>query len=559
MEDAIDVLISLVETARYSEAEVVLETLVAARVEPGNPLRALALVRAAQELGRADVALQWLLEAHRTHPESEELAAALCALREDLGETQDENEIRTQEADSSSLPRDPLLEPQPADITRFIHLFAGREDHHARQWCGENGHTGYSPIKAPLTPALLVAHLHGSATLGVYVLRIDDTVTFFALDLDIRRKTLEAADGHPHRIDHLRKLVSDVGLDLLRRAAELGIPLLLEDSGFKGRHLWGFLEQPLPAELVHRFGRALLAVLHPEAQELGLEFFPKQGRLNEGLGNLVKLPLGIHLGSGRRSRILNPSGTPTDDPWGSLRTVKKLSRESLLDALSSLRDAPRPASPREVSGKAKTGRPSESTQSGERSFEVSHFSENPELRALLGGCVVLRTLVGRALNRRRLLHDERVVIAHTMGHLSLGVDAVNFLFRRCPEVPEREQLNHRHRGNPISCPRIRKRIPETTAVLDCHCSFADGLSHYPTPLLHKPTEQPTDETPFHLLPISKEEQRALLDVGPNAEDALVAALAVLPGRTLETHDGIWSLAAVDGTLVWTPRDRKERS
>lgn len=67
---------------------------------------------------------------------------------------------------------------------------------------------------------------------------------------------------------------------------------LLEDSGQKGRHLWLFLERPVPAHVARGFGQALVRAHCPTDERLHLEVFPKQDRLDrKGLGNLVKLPL----------------------------------------------------------------------------------------------------------------------------------------------------------------------------------------------------------------------------------------------------------------------------
>jgi len=42
----------------------------------------------------------------------------------------------------------------------------------------------------------------------------------------------------------------------------------------------------------------------------------------------------------------------------------------------------------------------------------------------------------------------------------------------------------RLKSNPISCPKIRELLPETTAYLPCNCSFMIPAGSYPSPLLH---------------------------------------------------------------------------
>ncbi|MBU1430251.1 hypothetical protein KKF91_06735, partial [Myxococcota bacterium] len=232
-----------------------LEALLAAW--PRRPERAEILPWAslAQEAGRADLALALLREGLTAHPDAPDLRAEHLALLEDLGPEAEIQAISSTKPtappatppaatsakpatppaawatlpdappdapSSPPAPRDPLLDPPRADVVRLLHLFAGREGVYARQWADARG-TGYSPVRAPLTPELWRAHLAGGVTLGAYVVRVDQTATFFALDLDIRRKALEEARGRPARIDDLRARVARAGLDLRAQALDLGL------------------------------------------------------------------------------------------------------------------------------------------------------------------------------------------------------------------------------------------------------------------------------------------------------------------------------------------------
>jgi hypothetical protein len=79
----------------------------------------------------------------------------------------------------------PAGEFTDGDVVRFVHLFAGRENVHARQWVGAGGETGYAPVREPFTVQVARNHLLGGITVGIYRLRLDDTVTLFARDVDI--------------------------------------------------------------------------------------------------------------------------------------------------------------------------------------------------------------------------------------------------------------------------------------------------------------------------------------------------------------------------------------
>jgi hypothetical protein len=374
--------------------------------------------------------------------------------------------------------------PQSADIVRFLHLFSGREDVHARQYYDPERGGGYSPVHEALTVERVRTHLSGGWTLGSYVVRVDRTVTFFLVDLDIARWAIDKARGDLERSRELRRLVHEAGLELAAKVQALGLPLVLEDSGYKGRHLWGFFDEPAPADLVHRFGKLLCQWLRPLDRALTVEFFPKQGQVRDGgLGNLVKLPLGIHRVSGRRGLLLNQEGRPVEDPWALLRTVQRISPGKILEVMGELRTESVGAEDRGT-WKARAPGAAEGTAAPTAPFAEADFARSPELATLLARCPVIAKLVGQAREQRRLAHDEQTVLIHTFGHLSSGILAANHLLRACPEVRPHRYLKGPLRGHPISCPKIRHRIPDVTSSVACHCAFASRPEHYPTPLLH---------------------------------------------------------------------------
>jgi hypothetical protein len=220
-------------------------------------------------------------------------------------------------------------------------LFSGREGVYARQWAKPSGESGYTPVHEPLTPAAIRNHLLGSFTAGVYPIRLDGTATFFALDLDIDKQALQRARGEPAYAQHLRDTLRDEGARLLGVLRHLGFAPLFENSGYKGRHFWVLLEEPETAEVLHLLGRLLLAWQSPQMPAgLHLEVFPKQGSVRDkgkGLGNLIKLPLGIHRRTGRRSQLLDDQGTALAEPLAALRAVTRNSRATLYAAVERLK------------------------------------------------------------------------------------------------------------------------------------------------------------------------------------------------------------------------------
>ncbi len=318
--------------------------------------------------------------------------------------------------------------PSDSEVVRFAHLFAGRENLYARQWWDPGGKGGYTPVKQPFTFTVARNHLLGSLTVGIYPVRLDNTVSFMAFDLDINKRALEKAIGDLEGTRRLKRLIAAVSARLMESFQEMEIPVLMEDSGYKGRHFWIFLESNHEASLVRHFGQFFMQAFPLDARELHLEFFPKQDNIEGGVGNLIKLPLGIPRGE---EIIPVPPPPPLPPAWTS-----------------------------------------------------AHFETHAEISCLLTHCAVLAELKRQAEEKRQLGHDEQVVLAHSMGHTAAGVQAVNYIHNLCVNVSASSSLQSPLAGNPISCPKIRKRIPQVTARVKCHCLFDFAPDHYPTPRLH---------------------------------------------------------------------------
>jgi tetratricopeptide (TPR) repeat protein len=463
--------------------------------------------------------------------------------------------------------------PSDADVVRFAHTFAGRENVHARQWTGRGGEGGYSPVREPFTVQVARNHLLGSVTVGVYPLRLDDTVTFFAFDVDITKRALARARGSLAEARRLKALAASEARRLQAVLATLGVPALLEDSGYKGRHLWVFLERPEDASVARSFGALFLRAHSARTPDLNVEFFPKQAAGEGGVGNLIKLPLGIHRRTGRRSRLLQPDGGPEPDPFGALRRQPRLGRAALLAAITRLKtEAPAsaPAVPGESGAEPgrETARDLGAFPAPAPSWTSADFDTHPEVSHILARCSVLAALKTKAERHRRLTHDEQVVLKHTLGHSAAGVLAVNYLLDACADVPPTARLQSPLAGNPISCPKIRRRIPHVTGTVDCNCPFEFAPGQYPNPRLHllgprpapasPPAVEPTPWNPtervriLRMLRVRRQEIEAEV---AQVEAEVIAYMERTAATEIRLDDGVLRLVQEEGTvgaLSWEP-------
>ncbi len=158
------------------------------------------------------------------------------------------------------------------------------------------------------------------------------------------------------------------------------------------------------------------------------------------------------------------------------------------------------------------------------------------------------------------------VLIHSLGHLEGGPQAVNYLFAKCVDVGPEKYMKDRLKGNPVSCPSIRKKIPHITRRVQCNCPFEFASDRYPTPVLYLltlPAERrcaaaPPVEPELRNWPErygAMERRKAeILAEWDGLRTALVDALRRLPERSLACPGGRYRLLAKEGIeeLTWQP-------
>ncbi len=441
----------------------------------------------------------------------------LAPLERSLRAPGEQEEIPWEEEEDSA----PSKAPEPPgddDVFRFLHAFSGREGIHARQWWDPvKGAGGYSPVREPLSFKVARNHLLGATTVGSYVVRLDDTVNFFAFDIDMTKRAIENVKGDPEKARGLREAVVRVYARLRDLLDRLEIPALGEESGYKGRHLWILLEKPVDAALARQFGMLALASMGRLDPGVDIEFFPKQSRTGKGIGNLIKLPLGVHRRTGRWSRLLGADGRPAGDPHGLLRAAGRLSPEHLCSAVMNLKRSSSALQAPKASEHLDDDRGEEETNDDPPlplpepgpAWTAADFDLDPQIFHVLSRCPVLASLKDQALETRRLSYKEQLALRHTLGHLPRGVLAVNWIFERCGDVPAQNFLKSPLSGNPVSCAKLRRRVKKTAARVCRRCKFKKETDTYPHPLRHMedaPAMQGPDEK-------DRREDRTVEDMG----------------------------------------------
>lgn len=191
----------------------------------------------------------------------------------------------------------------------LLERFLARTD----RWVEEDAR-GYRARRGRLGERELAAHLSGATSVCAYCLAPgpDGAVCRWgALDLDA-----EGAEPGPLPPVLQRRLAGWAGVLAGELAAIVGPrAVLVEATGGRGLHVWALLIGPTPAawaqDLMDAAVRA--AGARPGARValepgLALERFPKGDALRgRGVGTALRLPLGIHPRSGRRSFLFDPT------------------------------------------------------------------------------------------------------------------------------------------------------------------------------------------------------------------------------------------------------------
>jgi hypothetical protein len=364
-------------------------------------------------------------------------------------------------------------------LLKFVDLFSGREGAYARQWVNEKGESGYAPVREHFTPAVAKNHLLGNHTVGVYQLRVNASVNWMAVDIDIDKKHREKMEKGEVSEEIMLSLAFQKAREVFIEFEDLAIPAYIEFSGFKGYHVWAFFDDPIPAFHARAFLLRLLQTHVIPDKKINIEIFPKQVKVKDnGLGNLIKLPLGLHRKTGKLAFFVDECGKKISDQWGFIKEIKKTSRDNFYQSSAHLK--------RKLPAKTDLAVTDATTPAAAANLtEKKAFDPftSAAFNFLTSKCEVLSHIVDQLHKTRTLGNDEKIILKFTLGNLDEGVELVNHLFGLLPDVKESELLKSKLAGNPISCPRIRKRLPQQTKYLKCSCDFGEcGI--YPNPLLH---------------------------------------------------------------------------
>lgn len=227
----------------------------------------------------------------------------------------------------------------------FMKVFAARTDVYAKKWKSNiTGKTGYSPVcknefskykcakpkvkcsecvyreLLPLTEDVVMKHLKGEITIGIYPLLQEDKCNFLAIDFD---KATYEKDA----------------VAFWNTCDELRVPVYVERSqSGNGAHIWIFFNDSISAKLARKLGTILLTKTM-EKSALSLDsydrLFPNQDTLPKGgFGNLIAMPFQGKCSKEGNTVFVNKYFEPYENQFEILKTIKRMNLEEVLNIAS---------------------------------------------------------------------------------------------------------------------------------------------------------------------------------------------------------------------------------
>lgn len=412
-----------------------------------------------------------------------------------------------------------FLRPNQIYVKKFLELFAGREDVFAVQT-----DNGYYPVRRAMSEVDVIEHFIGKKTLGVYVLRSDDTVKFAAYDVDVKKGALGT-------LEQVLPECQAVAKQLIRGLESEGLIAYLEFSGNKGYHIWLFFDTTISAYMV-KFVLEKIATRITLPDSVKVEIFPKQSQTNGGLGNLIKAPLGIHRKTGKRCIFLSQQFEEIGQQMdfllqirkNSVDLIKKLFREystfeSEVENHGGNQEKTSTTNCQKINAEKSRDDSKRNPKIGEiTKKELRHRIAQENDPALLAAhsCTIISQIIQK-IDKVAYIDDfEEVILAGTFKYLPNGIAILERLLKKTINYSA-ERLNKllAHSGQlPVSCEEIKKRVLTTGLALDlskCTCKFPHVLN---TPLNYISPDaylQHIDEKALTLKLIEKMQEKATLE------------------------------------------------
>lgn len=358
----------------------------------------------------------------------------------------------------------------PEFVELYLKTFAGREDVYGKEELNYSKKRTVEQVAEPLTEDVIKQHLEGKITAHTYVQRSNYTVKYLIIDIDIsKRAFLQESESDVFQ-QYLSKAAA-AAEDILKVLDKNGLKGYLENSGYRGFHIWVFFTEWIPVRYVSMLTDIIEMQREKSETDISVEYFPNKSKLRNGsLGQSIKLPLGVHVYSAKRSAFLNRDFRSIEMGKTFLKDIAQFSLLAVKRIIACNNNSEQEIGVKEVD------------------TNLEMFGELPDnVRVVLANCNLVRYLCQKAKTTGYLSHFERLSILYVLGHL--GEEGKNFVhtvmgFTLNYQYHVTEKFIQKLPAKPISCIKLREQYKQITAEYGCSCNFKRTKDCYPSPVLH---------------------------------------------------------------------------
>ncbi|KLO23508.1 CRISPR-associated primase-polymerase type A1 [Marinitoga sp. 1155] len=365
-----------------------------------------------------------------------------------------------------------LFSPSSNLIRKFIELFSGREDVFSIQF--ENG---YRPIRRPLNYKDVKEHLKGEKTIGIYQLKKDNSIKFAAYDIDIKKSYLHGDNRYIYE-ENSKK----VAKKLITELEQENIYSYIEYTGNRGYHIWIFFDIPVLSYKVKIIMEKILERIDLE-EGIDVEIFPKQTELNGGLGNLIKIPLGIHRKTGKKCLFVDENFEIISNQTKFLFSIKENTKEQIERLFKDFTDENYEVYEETLTYKRSNNKIKKSNKIKKEIRKQIIKQISGEFDTIINGCSILKQIINKIEKEAYISEEEENILIKSTINLKNGKreilnilkKTINFNLKRF------EMIEKQSKGVPITCEEIRKIILNKNLSLNlknCTCKFP---GNYNTP------------------------------------------------------------------------------
>lgn len=354
-------------------------------------------------------------------------------------------------------------------VEKFMELFSGREDIFAVQW-SYDGKNGYSPQRRKIQKKDITTHLKGEKTLGIYQLKVDNSIKFGAFDIDIKKGIKFESD------EDTKEMLKECVISIYREISSIGFKPYIEFSGNKGYHIWIFFESPVQSYKVKKVMENCLYNIESD-EKIGIEIFPKQTEVNgEGMGNLIKIPLGIHKKTGKRCLFTDEELNIAEDQKKFLENIEYT---TVISVEKNYIEDDRVI---ETSDRKSVNRERKTDIKKEIRRDIPIREEyKEELKILKSSCSVILFFIEKAEKTGFLTLEEEKILIAILKNCHYGERGVKDVLSKTINYSETrvKTIINSSSKYPISCENIRRKISEAGIKIDlenCCCKFSERFN-----------------------------------------------------------------------------------